>query len=94
MTKCAFDEALETLSDAYKDAFLVQQNERIFEKKTAGKGREPRFVREPVCQKLTPGFMGEVDVQIGKRKKLIDQIRSMSDVWKKMEHAEFGVKPW
>ena len=29
-----------------------------------------------------------------KRKKLIDQIRSMSDVWKKIEVAEYGVKPW
>ena len=38
-------------------------------------------------------FTGEVDVQIRKRKKLIDQIRSMSDVWKKIEWADFGVKP-
>ena len=64
------------LSDAYRDAFLKQQNERIDKKKTAGKGREPRFVLEPVCQNPTPGFTGEVDVQIRKRKKLIDQIRS------------------
>ena len=55
----AFDEAWEMLSDAYRDAFLNQQNERIDKKKkTAGKGREPRFVREPVCQKPTQGFMG------------------------------------
>ena len=92
--KCVFDEAWETLSDACKDAFLKQQNERIDETKTAGKGREPTFVREPVRQKPTPGFMGEVDVQIRKRKKLMDPIRSMSDVWKKIEYAEFGVKPW
>ena len=52
------------LSDAYRDAFLKQQNERIDMKKTAGQGREPRFVRESVCQKPAPGFMGEVDVQI------------------------------
>ena len=82
------------LSDAYRDAFLKQQNERIDKKKTAGKGREPRFVRESVCQKPAPGFMGEVDVQIRKRKKLIDQIESMSDVWKKVENADFGVTPW
>ena len=73
------------LSDVYKDAVLQQQNEGI------GKGREPMFVREPVCQKPTPGFMGEVDVQIRKRKKLIDQIRSMSDLWKKIERADFGL---
>ena len=52
------------------------------------------FVQEPVCQKPTPGFMAVVDVQIRKRKKLIDQIRPMSDVWKKMECADLGVKPW
>ena len=90
----AFDEAWEMLSDAYKDAFLKQQNERIDEKKTAGQGREPRFVREPVCQKPTPGFMGEVDMEIRKRKQLIDQIRSMRYVWKKMECVDFGVEPW
>ena len=85
--KCAF-------GDVYKDAFLKQQNERIDEKKTAGKGREPKFVREQGCQKPTPGFMVEVDVQIRKRKKLLDQFTSMSDVWKKIEYAEFGAKPW
>ena len=37
--------------------------------------------------------MGEVDVQIRKRKMLYDQIRSMS-VWKKVENADFGVTPW
>ena len=64
------------LSDAYKDAFLKQQSEKM----TTGNGREPSFVRGLVCQKPTPGFMGEVDVQIRKRKKLIDQIRSMNSV--------------
>ena len=34
------------------------------------------FAREPVCQKPTPGFMGEVEVQIWRRKKLMDQIGS------------------
>ena len=48
-------------------------------------------MRESVSQKLAPGFTGEVDVQIRKRKKLIDQIRSMSDVW---ENADLGVTPW
>ena len=38
-------------SDAYKDAFLKPQNEKSTETKTAGKGREPRLVQEPVCQK-------------------------------------------
>ena len=76
----AFDEAWEMLSDAYRDAFLKQQNERIDKKKTAGK----------VCQNPTLGFMGDADVQIRKRKKLIDQIRSMSDVCKKVENADFG----
>ena len=33
-----------------------------------------------MCQKPTPGFMGEAYVQIRKRKKLIDQIRSLNDV--------------
>ena len=37
--------------------------------------------------------MGEVDVKVRKRKKLVDRIRSMSDVWMKIEFAEFGVKP-
>ena len=37
--------------------------------------------------------MVEVDVQIRKRKKLLDQFISISDVWKKIEYAEFGVKP-
>ena len=46
------------------------------------------FVRESACQKKAAG------VQIRKRKKLIDQIRSMSDVWKKVENADFGVTPW
>ena len=39
----AYD-AWEMLSDAYKDAFLKQQNERIDENTTAGKGREPRLM--------------------------------------------------
>ena len=56
--RCANDEAWETLSDAYREAFLKQQNERVNVKKTAGKGRVPRFVREPVCQKPTPGVEG------------------------------------
>ena len=38
--------------------------------------------------------MGEVDVHIRKRKNLMDQIGSMSDVWKKIERADFGVYPW
>ena len=33
-------------------------------------------------------------MQIRTRKKLTDQIRSMSDVWKKVENADFGVTPW
>ena len=37
--------------------------------------------------------MGEVDVQIRKRKKLIDQTRSMCDVWERIECADFGVGP-
>ena len=73
---------------------MKQQNERIDEKKTAGKGRELKFVREQLCQKPTPGFMVEVDVQIRKRKMLLHQIISMSDVWKNIEYAEFGAKPW
>ena len=85
--KCAF-------GDAYKDAFLKKRNERIDEKKTAGKGREPSFVREQGCQQPTPGFMVEVDVHIRKRKKLLHQIISISDVWKNIEYAEFGAKPW
>ena len=90
----AFVEAWEMLSDAFRDAFLEQQNERIDKKKTARKGEIRGFFREPVCQKPTPGFIDEVDVQIRKRKKLIDQIRSMSDVWKKVENADLGVTPW
>ena len=50
---------------------------------------EPRFVRRPVCQEPTPGFMGEVDVQIRKRSQLIDPSRSISDI----ESADFGVRP-
>ena len=73
---------------------MKKRNERIDEKKTAGKGREPKFVREQGCQKPTPGFMVEVDVHIRKRKKLLHQIISISDVWKNIEYAEFGVKPW
>ena len=38
--------------------------------------------------------LGEVDLKIRKRKKLIDQITSMSDVRKKIEGADFGVRPW
>ena len=38
--------------------------------------------------------MGDVDVQIRKRKKSIDQIRSMCDVWKKVACADFRVMPW
>ena len=55
---------------------MRQQNEMIDEKKTRGNGRKPRFVRELVCQKPTQGFMGEVDVQIRKRKKLMNIDRS------------------
>ena len=87
----ACDEAWEMLADADKDAFLEQQSERIDEKKIARKGEEePRFVRDFVCQEPTPGFMGEDDVQIRKRKKLTDQVRSMSDVWKRIECTDFG----
>ena len=64
------------------------------ERERTGERREPRFVREPVCQKLSPGFMSEIDVQIKKRKNLTDQTRSMIDVGKKIECADFGVKPW
>ena len=54
-------------SDAHKDAFLKQHSENIDEQKTAGKGREPRFVRELV----SPGFMGEFDeIQITKEEEI------------------------
>ena len=72
----AFDEAWKMLSDAYKDAFLKQQNERIDEKKSEGIGRETEV---SLCQKPTPEFMGDFDVQMRKRQKLIDPLRSMSD---------------
>ena len=45
--------------------------------------------------KVDVKIMGEVDVQIKKKRKtLIDQIRFMSDVWKRNECADFGVRPW
>ena len=78
------------LSDAYKDAFLKQPERKVRRQEQGGKRR---FVQDLVCQKPTPGFMGEVDVQIRKRKKLDQQI-SMTDVWKEIECADFRVKPW
>ena len=38
--------------------------------------------------------MGEVNVQIRKRKKLMDHIRSTSDVWKRSKCVGFGVRSW